>query len=236
MGRRREGIRHVYFGPEYSEQEMRSAIEGADLSYEKPDCIEADIAKLLAEGYVVARFNGAMEYGPRALGNRTILYHPADRSVNDWLNERLKRTEFMPFAPATMIERAQKCYVNTAGAIDTARFMTITFQCTDWMKRTCPGVVHLDGTARPQLVDAADNPSFYRLLAEFEALTGVPSVINTSFNMHEEPIVCSPDDAIRAFTQGHLDYLAMGEFLIKSPHPIDHPISPMPKADSAVAG
>ncbi len=227
MRRENEVIRHVYLGASYSDQEIRDALRRAEVPFEEPACIEKDVARLLAEGFVVARFDGAMEYGPRALGNRSILYQPSDRSVNDWLNDRLKRTEFMPFAPATLIERAERCYQNPAGAIDAARFMTITYDCTDEMKKTCQGVVHLDGTARPQLVDRRDNPSFYRIIEEFEALTGVPSVINTSFNMHEEPIVCSPVDAIRAFKLGHLDYLAIGKYLAKSPYPIDHPIIPM---------
>ncbi len=236
MRRRDEVIRTVYYGASYEDERIRTALEQHKLAYTEPACIEADIAKLLVDGYVVARFDGAMEYGPRALGNRSILYHPADRSVNDWLNARLKRTEFMPFAPATLMERADKCYHHVEGARDTARFMTITFNCTDWMSETCPGVVHLDGTARPQLVDRDDNPSFYRVIEEFEALTGVPSIINTSFNMHEEPIVCTPEDAIRAFNLGHLDYLAIGRYLCKSPTPIDHPITPMPKAAGVAAG
>jgi carbamoyltransferase len=96
------------------------------------------------------------EYGPRALGNRSILYHPGDPSVNQWLNECLDRTEFMPFAPSTLVEDANKCYLGVSGAEDAARFMTITFDCTESMKRNCPGVVHIDGTARPQLVSEAD--------------------------------------------------------------------------------
>jgi len=235
MPRSRDVIRTVYYGASFTDDHIRAAICDADLPFEEPDCIEASVAKLLADGFVVARFDGPMEYGPRALGNRTILYHPADRSVNDWLNDRLQRTEFMPFAPATIIEHADKCYHGVGGGRDSARFMTITFQCTDWMKATCSGVVHIDGTARPQLVDKNDNPGFYRILKEFESITGVPSVINTSFNMHEEPIVCTPQDAIRAFKLGHLDYLAIGNCLVKSPVSIDHPIHPMPRQSNAVA-
>jgi len=235
MPRSHDVIRTVYYGASFTDDQIRAAIRDADLPFEEPNCIEASVARLLADGFVVARFDGPMEYGPRALGNRTILYHPADRSVNDWLNDRLQRTEFMPFAPATIIEQADKCYHGVGGGRDSARFMTITFQCTDWMKATCSGVVHIDGTARPQLVDKNDNPSFYRILQEFESITGVPSVINTSFNMHEEPIVCTPEDAIRAFKLGHLDYLAIGNCLVKSPVPIDHPIHPMPKPSKAVA-
>jgi carbamoyltransferase len=156
-----------------------------------------------------------MEYGPRALGNRSILYQPTDSTVNDWLNKRLKRTEFMPFAPVTLDEFADQCYKNLDGARYAAKFMTITFGCTPWMKQRCPAVVHVDGTARPQLINQRTNPSYYRILQEYHKLTGLPSLINTSFNLHEEPIVCSPEDAIRAFRDGHLDYLAMGNYLLK---------------------
>jgi carbamoyltransferase len=122
----------------------------------------------------------------------------------------------MPFAPATLAEHADKCYKDVKGAENTARFMTITFDCTDWMKETCKGVVHLDGTARPQLVEKKDNPGYYEIIKGFMELTGLPSIINTSFNMHEEPIVCSPYDAVRAFMMGKLDYLAIGNFLVKN--------------------
>ena len=156
-----------------------------------------------------------MEYGPRALGNRSVLYHAKDPSVNEWLNKRLGRTEFMPFAPATLYEFAEKCYINIKGAEHAATFMTITFDCTDYMKKTSPAAVHIDGTARPQLVHKDINPSFYKIINEYHKLTGIPSVINTSFNMHEEPIVCTPSDAIRAFKLGKLEYLAIGNYIVK---------------------
>ena len=179
--------------------------------------IEPKIAMLIASGKVVARFDGRMEYGPRALGNRSILYHAKEPAVNQWLNQRLGRTEFMPFAPATLYEHRDACYQHVDGADYAAQFMTLTFDCTEAMKRDCPAAVHVDGTARPQLVSAESSPSFHRILTEYHKLTGIPSVINTSFNMHEEPIVCTPDDAIRAFLQGNLDYLAIGDFLVEHP-------------------
>jgi carbamoyltransferase len=207
---------HVYLGPEFTESQIEQALRAEGISFNRSAEIEKDIAHLIAAGYVVARVNGRMEFGPRALGNRSILYRPDDRSVNDWLNQRLRRTEFMPFAPSTLAEAADQCYVDLNGVRDAARFMTITFDCTAEMKRTCPGVVHIDGTARPQLVSETDNRSYYRIIKEFEQLTGLPSIVNTSFNIHEEPIVCTPQDAIRAFKDGHLDVLAMGAFLAKN--------------------
>lgn len=208
-------INNVFWGPEFSETEMKDAITASGCRYEYHRNIEEKIARLLADGKVVARFAGRMEYGPRALGNRSILYQPTDTTVNDWLNKRLKRTEFMPFAPVTLKEYAHQCYKNLNGAENPARFMTITFDCTDWMKKHCPAVVHVDGTARPQLVDSQLEPEYFKIVDEYRKITGLPSVINTSFNMHEEPIVCTPKDAIRAFQLGHLDYLAMCNLLVE---------------------
>jgi carbamoyltransferase len=212
---------HVYLGPEYPESEIRQALEGQGVEATRHDDVERVIAALLAEGAVVARFAARMEYGPRALGNRSILYQPSDPTVNAWLNDALRRTEFMPFAPMVLAEHAGRCFTGLAGAEDTARFMTITFDCTEWMARHCPGVVHVDNTARPQLVREQDNPSAYRILTEYARLTGLPCLINTSFNMHEEPIVCSPDDAVRAFRLGRLDYLAIGNWVARHPTPIE---------------
>jgi carbamoyltransferase len=213
---------HVYLGPDYPESEVSKALDAEAIQYSYHGNIEEEIARLISEGYVVARFAGRMEYGPRALGNRSILYRPDDPSVNDWLNKNLKRTEFMPFAPSTLAEDADEHYVGLEGAQDAARYMTITFECSQAMQKTCPGVVHVDNTARPQLVSEQDNPSYYRILKAFKARTGISSIINTSFNIHEEPIVCTPADAIRAFKIGHLDFLAIGSFLAQNPHLQSH--------------
>ena len=210
-------IADVFLGPSFSEEQIEAALTRAQLPFSRYTPIEPKVAGLIAAGKVVARFNGRMEYGPRALGNRSILYHAKEPAVNQWLNQRLGRTEFMPFAPATLYEKRHECYRNIDGGEHAALFMTLTFDCTDSMKRDSPAAVHVDGTARPQLVSAASNPSFYRILSEYHQLTGIPSLINTSFNMHEEPIVCTPDDAIRAFLQGNLDYLAIGDFLVAHP-------------------
>ena len=223
----RDVLDHVYLGPSYTSQTIVAALDAHHVHYTRSVDIESDVAQLLTDGYVVARFNGRMEYGPRALGNRSILYQPSDTTVNDWLNEHLARTEFMPFAPSTLMEHADEFYARVPTGRDAARFMTITLDCTDRMKQTCPGVVHVDGTARPQLVRREDNPSYYRIIDEFHRRTGVPTIVNTSFNMHEEPIVCSPDDAIRAFQRGHLDALAIGDYLVRSPEPPDRELCAM---------
>jgi carbamoyltransferase len=207
-------LKHLFLGPEYSEDVIRKTLEQHKMRFSYVQNIEAEIAHLLAEGHVVARFNGRMEYGPRALGNRSILCQSTDVKVNDWLNKKLKRTEFMPFAPSVLAEHATKCFENVKGAEHAAKFMTMTFNCMDWMKQHCPGVVHVDGTARPQLVLKEDNASFYKIIKEYYKLTGLPCVINTSFNMHEEPIVCSPEDSIRAFKEARLEYLAIGNYMV----------------------
>jgi carbamoyltransferase len=213
----RRRLNDVYLGPEFTPEQMADALKRAQLPFTEYRPIEPKVAMLLAAGKVVARFDGRMEYGPRALGHRSILYHAKEPAVNQWLNQRLGRTEFMPFAPATLYEHRDANYLNVKGAEYAAEFMTITFDCTPSMKRDCPAAVHVDGTARPQLVSAENSPGFHRLLSEYHKLTGIPTVINTSFNMHEEPIVCTPDDAVRAFLQGNLDYLAMGSFLVEHP-------------------
>lgn len=216
-GARSQPINDVFWGPSYNDAQIADALQRAQLPFDRYTPIEPKIAQLIAEGKVVARFNGRMEYGPRSLGNRSILYHAREPEVNQWLNQRLGRTEFMPFAPATLDEHRHDCYRNVDGGEYAAQFMTLTFDCTDRMKRESPAAVHVDGTARPQLVTPTSNPSFHRIITEYHRLTGIPSVINTSFNMHEEPIVCSPDDAVRAFLQGNLEYLAIGDCLVAHP-------------------
>jgi carbamoyltransferase len=219
QGLRPYRLENVYGGPGYSNADAARAIESFGLAYEVVEPIEPRIARLLADGHVVARFEGRMEFGPRALGHRSILYAAKDPTVNTWLNNRLNRTEFMPFAPSTLMEHAGQCFEGVNGAHHAAQFMTITFDCTPFFKENCPAAVHIDGTARPQLVTKEDSPSYYRVIDEFRKLTGVPAVINTSFNMHEEPIVMTPEDAVRAFMDGHLDYLAIENCLVKNPEP-----------------
>lgn len=218
MERDGRALGDVYLGRDISDSSIRQALARSGLAPEPLKVpIEQAIAVLLAQGYVVARTAGRMEYGPRALGNRSILYQPTDPSVNDWLNKNLNRTEFMPFAPSVLYEARDRCFENVAGGEIPAQFMTITFHCTPWMREHLSGVVHVDGTARPHLVLANKNPGFYQIIEEFRRITGLPAIINTSFNMHEEPIVCTADDAVRAFLAAGLDYLALGQFLIRHP-------------------
>ena len=112
-----------------------------------------------------------------------------------------------------LTEEADKCFENLSGAEDTARFMTITFDCKPKMVSECAGVTHIDDTARPQIVSRSDNASYYDIIRAYYEKTGLPCIVNTSYNMPEEPIVCTPQDAVRAFLQGNLDCLAMGSFV-----------------------
>ena len=203
-----------YLGPEFTDDQIETAIRQAGLEPDRSESVAKDVARKLAEGKVVGRFSGAMEYGPRALGNRSILLSAMDPDVNKSLNRQLGRTEFMPFAPVTLFEHCRERYVNIDKLLLPARFMTITCECTALMKKESPAAVHVDGTARPQIIRREDNPGFHAILEEYYKLTGIPTLINTSFNMHEEPIVCSPQDAVRAFIEGNLDYLSMGPFFV----------------------
>ena len=155
-----------------------------------------------------------MEFGPRALGNRSILVNACDKSVNDWLNKKLKRTEFMPFAPITIYEHANKMYKKLNNKKLATKFMTITTECTKNNAKISPAAVHIDNTARPQILKKDDNLRVYKILKEYFKITKIPNLINTSFNVHEEPIVCSPNDAIRAFETSKLDYLYIGDYIL----------------------
>lgn len=201
-----------YFGPEYSEKEIEKALNG--LEYSRPHDLPSVVADVLVEGEPVCLFQGRMEYGPRALGNRSVVCSATDPSINDRLNKKFKRTEFMPFAPVTLKSHENKCFNRVHDRM--FPFMTCSVDCTEWMKETQPAVVHVDGTARPQTIEEKDNPFYHAVLSEYEKRTGIPTLINTSFNMHEEPIVCTPDDAVRALLASGLPYMAIGPFWVKN--------------------
>jgi carbamoyltransferase len=205
----------VYLGPGYSEREIANCLNRAGVAFSRPDRLAAEVARLLKENKIVARFDGRMEYGPRALGNRSILYPATNPSVNQWLNTQLRRTEFMPFAPVVREADAAAFFLNyDKKTAHTAEFMTITYNVTDRCRKEAPAIVHVDGTARPQVLRRSVNPGYYDILEEYHKLTGLSVLVNTSFNMHEEPIVCTPDDALKAFFESHLDAIAIGPFLV----------------------
>jgi len=165
------------------------------------------IADKLAKGKIVAIFQNSVEFGPRALGNRTILAPATQEGINDGLNKKLSRTEFMPFAPVIRDIDTDKYFKLKDGEKNTARFMTITCYCTNLAREDVPAVVHVDDTARPQIVSKKDNKLIYEILTKYSQKTNVLALVNTSFNIHEEPIINNYEDAIKGFFEAGLDYL-----------------------------
>jgi carbamoyltransferase len=212
----RRKVSSMLLGTAPDKNEIEQTIKKYNLKATQLAEPSAKIAQLLHEGQVVAVVHGRMEFGPRALCNRSILAAATSADINQQLNKRLNRTEFMPFAPVSRYEDADDCYLNIIKVIRSAEFMTVTVNCTDEMKTHCPAVVHIDGTARPQLVRENENPFIHKLLTHYVALSGKKALVNTSYNIHEEPIICTADDAIRGFLESGIDYLYLdGGWLIK---------------------
>ena len=206
---------NAYLGKNFDDNQIISAIKYYNLKPLEVKSKNNFIAKKLHQGKIIAIFNEKMEFGPRALGNRSILSRATDPYINKSLNKKLKRTEFMPFAPITLYEQKSKMYKNARNKGNlTGKFMTMTYNCTNKMKKLSPAAVHIDGTARPQFVSAKSNLNLYRVLKEYFNISKIPNLINTSFNMHEEPIVYTPKDAVRGFIQSKIDYLYIGKYLI----------------------
>jgi carbamoyltransferase len=218
-----ERLESVALGPSYGEQALTNAIRQGDTDAEfevgsptDVDSIATTVADHLVDNDVVCLFRGRMEYGPRALGQRSILYPPTDPDAIDWLNKRLDRTEFMPFAPVTLREAAKECYEGyDAQRCPAADHMTTSFDCTDTMKERSPGVVHVDGTARPQIIDESDDELYYSILQAYYERSGIPSLINTSFNMHGEPIVCTPKQAVESWRKSTNELLVLEDRILK---------------------
>jgi len=208
-------LENVFFGPCYSNEQIKDTLNKRGIDYEEIDDIESKIAVLLSKGKIVARFSGAMEYGPRALGNRSILASAQDEDVINILNAKLCRNDFMPFAPSILHECKDKCCLGTEKAVYSASFMNISFDSTDYFKKNCPAAVHRDGTTRPQFVSKTANAGFHKIIEQYYNITGIPALLNTSFNLHGEPIVCSPENALDTFFKSRIDYLAINNFLVK---------------------
>ena len=202
---RRYRLTDVYLGRDYGAR-VDDALGGAPgIAFSEGNPAE-EAARRLTGGEAGAIYAGRMEFGPRALGARSILASPADPRINDVLNRRLQRTEFMPFAP--VVTEADAAEVFEIGRLNryAGRFMTITCAVKDAWRERIPAVVHVDGTARPQLIERERNPLYFDILAAFKAATGLPVLINTSFNVHEEPIVNRPEECLRALTDGRIDF------------------------------
>ena len=212
---RREPMTHAYWGPEFSEEQCRRALERAGLSGQRlsDEALCERTADELANGRLVLWFQDRMEWGPRALGNRSLLADPRREDMRELINAKVKfREPFRPFAPAVLEERAAD-YFDVSGP---SPFMQFTGKVLPAAKGVLPAVTHVDGTARIQTVDRQSNRKFRMLLEAFGRKTGVPVLLNTSFNV-QEPIVCTPDEAIQCFLRTQVDWLVLGNLLVDRP-------------------
>ncbi|UCD15931.1 MAG: carbamoyltransferase [Candidatus Omnitrophota bacterium] len=207
-----EPMTHVYLGPQFNDAQVEKELKLSGFSYSRQDDICQAAADLLVNGEIVGWFQGRMEWGPRALGNRSILGNPAIRGTADRINAIIKfREKWRPFCPSILKEKAQEILSSP----HPAPFMTIAFKVKAQWKDKIPEVVHVDGTLRPQVVDKDINSKFHSVIEKFYRKSGMPVVINTSLNRRGEPLVCSPADALNMFRESGLEFLAIGDFLIK---------------------
>jgi carbamoyltransferase len=206
-------MNHVFLGPSFDDQDCRDALEAAGhrLQWRKLEDVPRETALLLTAGHPIAWFQGRMEFGPRALGARSILGCPSTPGIADRINEQIKfRERWRPFCPSLLDRIAPE----VIGTDHPAPFMTITFDVAEAWKSRIPEVVHQDGTARVQVVEREYQPRYYALLEHMEALTGNGVVLNTSLNRRGEPMVCSPGDALDMFFGCDLEYLVLEDYLV----------------------
>jgi carbamoyltransferase len=212
-------MRDAYTGPGYDDAAVTTAIEAArrngwDSSIDVKRLDDGDlfrqVAQAVAAGKVVGWFQGRMEFGPRALGNRSIVADPRRADMKDILNTRIKHREtYRPFAPSVLEEKAADIFERS----EPSPFMLMVYKVKEAQRARIPAVTHVDDTGRLQTVSAATNPRYHALIAEFERQTGVPLVLNTSFNEHE-PIVATPGDALACYLKTRMDVLALGNWVL----------------------
>lgn len=213
-----EARRTPYLGPSFPNHSIRAALLNRvdEVTYREisPAVLPIEVASILSEKVVVGWFQGCTEYGPRALGNRSILANPSFADIKDIINLRVKHREpFRPFAPVVLESNAQEVF--DMGKKETSPYMTFTFPVRAEYREIVPGACHVDGTARVQTVNHEQNYELSRLLEEFTELTGVPCLLNTSFNVAGEPIVSSPQDALDCFLKTDIDVLVLGCFIVE---------------------
>jgi len=207
-------MEHAYWGPSYSDSDIKKELDEYKVPYSHVPDIEAVAARMLADGKFIGWFQGRMEIGARALGNRSILADARTPEVKDRINREVKHREgFRPFAPS-LLDEARDRILESPGE---SPFMILAHRVSDSTARIIPAVVHVDGTVRPHTVKREVNPRYWKLIKEFETITGVPAILNTSFNVRGEPIICSPGDAIRCFYGTGLDALVIGDYLLTKP-------------------
>jgi carbamoyltransferase len=214
LGEPVEKMEHVYLGPSYTNEQCIAACKACEyaVEWEMLEDAPATAAQLLADGNPVAWFQGRMEFGPRALGNRSILGDPSTREIADRINEQIKyRERWRPFCPS-MLDTVAEDILQTDHP---SPYMTFTFDVAESWKPRIPEVVHEDGTARAQIVTRDTNPRYYTLIEELEKRTGNAVVLNTSLNRRGEPMVCSPEDALNMFYGSDLEYLVMEDVLVR---------------------
>lgn len=224
---------HPYLGPSFSDAAFCAALDAAGLPYVRKRDIAATTARLLSEGHIVGWFQGAMEVGPRALGNRSILADPRCAAAKDIINLRAKHREYWrPFSPSVLREDAAG-WLDYSGESLSHGFMSYTYPVRPERRAQIPAVIHVDGHARAQLVSADLNSRYHRLIERFRDITGVPIVLNTSFNGPDEPIVCSPGEAVAMYQRSGLDALVLGDFLVTDRLVDDHSRSSNTAAETA---
>jgi carbamoyltransferase len=201
----------AYLGPAYDDEQIRAALDHARLTYARPSDFTAAVAEHLAQGKVVGWFQGRMEFGPRALGARSILASPTDPAMMHRLNELKDREDFRPVAPAVLAEEADRYF----GRCVESPFMLFVYDVRAEVADRVPAIRHVDGTARAQTVTREQSPLFHALLEKFREQTGVPVLVNTSFNTRGKPIVCTPQDALECFFTSPIDILAIGRYLLQ---------------------
>nr|VFK13006.1 MAG: carbamoyltransferase [Candidatus Kentron sp. LPFa]VFK29061.1 MAG: carbamoyltransferase [Candidatus Kentron sp. LPFa] len=204
---------HAYWGPAYGNERIEQALRAQGLRYRVSDRLEEEVARAISEDKIVAFFQGRMETGPRALGNRSLLANPMRSDMREILNRKVKHREyFRPLAPSVLAKEAH-AWFEIPKPTSAGDFMLMTYPARAEVADRIPAVVHVDGSCRIQSVRRETNPRYHRVISEFQKLTGVPVVLNTSFN-DSEPIVCTPEDAIQTFLKTEIDVLAMGDYLI----------------------
>jgi carbamoyltransferase len=209
---RRYGMKNSYLGPEFSDEQIESALNHAHLEYRKlgREPLLNFAADQIAKGNIVGWFQGRMEWGPRALGKRSILAHPGLPDIKDTLNARIKQREwFRPFAPSILAERQHEYFEHD----HPSPFMLHVYKIRPDKRAQLCAVNHVDDTGRLQTVSREENPLYYDLIQTFERKTGIPVILNTSFN-ENEPIVCKPDEAIDCFKRTRMDALAIGPYVV----------------------
>jgi len=206
-------MEHAYWGPEFSNEEILAELKKTKLKYKFYKDIPGVAAEKVAKGKIIGWFQGRMEIGPRALGNRSILANPTDKKMKDKVNLQVKHREnWRPFCPS-LLNESRKDYFEMDYP---SPFMILSFKVKEEMWDEVPSVIHVDKTARPQTVEKKHNLRYYDLIKNLGGLTGHPIVLNTSFNDKEEPLVCSPKDAVSCFKRTNLDYLAIGNYLVEN--------------------